>query len=95
MAPDKGAPLAVTCSDGVASCLAAATLAGMGYRDVWALDGGLAAWTAAGFAVERGLTGVMAPPNDVVPTGPDRGYADMMHYLRWEEELGRKYQVVQ
>ena len=93
--PAKDTPLAVTCSDGVASCLAAATLAEMGYRDVWALEGGLAAWTAAGFAVERGLTGVMAPPNDVVPTGPDRGYADMMHYLRWEEELGRKYQVVQ
>ena len=93
--PDRNAPLAVTCSDGVASCLAAATLAEMGYRDAWVLEGGLAAWAEAGFTVERGLTGVMAPPNDVVPAGPDRGYADMMHYLRWEEELGRKYQVSQ
>ena len=34
----------------------------------------------------------MTPPNDMVPAGPDRGYADMMNYLRWEEELGRKYE---
>ena len=90
--PDVTRPLAVTCSDGTWSCLAATTLAGMGYRDVWVLDGGMAAWTAAGLSVERGLTGVMASPNDLVPTGPDRGYADMMNYLRWEEELGRKYE---
>ncbi len=92
LAPDRERPLAVTCSDGEASCLAAATLAGMGYRDVWVLDGGMDSWRAVGLSVERGLTGVMAPPNDVVPTGPDRGYADMMNYLRWEEELGRKYE---
>ena len=35
----------------------------------------------------------MRPPNDMVFSGPDRSYADMMHYLRWEEELGRKYQA--
>jgi hypothetical protein len=33
----------------------------------------------------------MAPPADVVPAGPDRNYADMMNYLRWEEALGEKY----
>ena len=38
-----------------------------------------------------GLTGVMRPPDDVVPAGPDRGYADMINYLRWEEKLGHKY----
>ena len=92
LAPDRELPLVVTCSDGVASCLAAATLAEMEYRDVWVLDGGMASWMEEGLAVERGLTGVMTPPNDVVPAGPDRGSADMMNYLRWEEELGRKYE---
>ena len=24
--------------------------------------------------------------------GPDRNYAEMMHYLRWETALGEKYQ---
>jgi hypothetical protein len=33
----------------------------------------------------------MRPPDDVVPAGPDRGYADMINYLRWEERLGHKY----
>ena len=34
----------------------------------------------------------MSPPVDVVPAGTDRSYADMVHYLRWEEALGEKYQ---
>jgi len=33
----------------------------------------------------------MAPPTDVVPAGPDRNFADMQNYLRWEEALGHKY----
>ena len=43
--------------------------------------------------MEVGLTGVISPPNDNLPMGPDRGYADMVNYLRWEEELGHKYAV--
>ena len=42
-------------------------------------------------AVERGLSGVMEPPDDLVPAGPERSYADMIEYLRWEEALGKKY----
>ena len=34
----------------------------------------------------------MSPPTDVLPTGIDRNYADMVNYLRWEEALGHKYQ---
>jgi hypothetical protein len=34
----------------------------------------------------------MAAPDDVVPTGPDRTYADMVEYLRWEVALGKKYE---
>jgi hypothetical protein len=32
---------------------------------------------------------VTEAPNDVLPAR--RSYAEMMNYLRWEEELGRKY----
>jgi hypothetical protein len=47
-------------------------------------------WTAAGLPVERGLTGVTSIPNDVLPA--QRSYAEMHNYLRWEEELGHKYE---
>jgi hypothetical protein len=53
----------------------------------------MAAWRGAGLPVEQGLTGVMTPPEDVVPAGPERPYHDMINYLRWEEALGRKYHV--
>ena len=33
----------------------------------------------------------MRTPADIVFSGPDRTYADMQHYLRWETELGAKY----
>ena len=56
-----------------------------------ALAGGTDAWRQAGLPVEQGLSGVMSPPDDVVPAGPDRSYADMINYLRWEEKLGHKY----
>ena len=55
------------------------------------LDGGMEAWQKAGLPVERGLAGVMTAPTDVVLAGPDRNFADMQNYLRWEEALGEKY----
>ena len=93
LSPAKHSTLAVTCSDGVNSTLAGATLADMGYENVVVMDGGMAAWREAGLPVERGLTGIMSPPSDLVLGGVDRGYADMMNYLRWEEALGRKYET--
>ena len=94
VAPDKDTQIIVTCADGgVQSLLAAATLTDLGYTNVSALDGGTRAWQNSGRDVEVGLTGVMSPPNDMVPTGPDRGFADMVNYLRWEEELGHKYAI--
>ena len=51
----------------------------------------MAAWQQAGLPVEKGLSGVMAAPTDVVLAGPDRNFADMQNYLRWEEALGYKY----
>jgi rhodanese-related sulfurtransferase len=91
LVPSKDTPVVVTCLDGRASVLAAATLAELGYQRVAFLDGGMAAWQRAGLPVEKGLSGVMAPPTDVVLSGPDRNFADMQNYLRWEEALGSKY----
>jgi rhodanese-related sulfurtransferase len=89
--PARETPVAVTCLDGRNATLAGATLKELGYQSVAVLDGGMAAWQRAGLPVEKGLAGVMAPPNDVVLSGPDRNFADMMNYLRWEEALGYKY----
>jgi rhodanese-related sulfurtransferase len=89
--PSKDTPVSVTCVDGRAAALAAATLRELGYRHVSVLDGGMDAWRKADLPVERGLSGVMVAPTDVVLAGPDRNSADMQNYLRWEEALGQKY----
>jgi rhodanese-related sulfurtransferase len=89
--PSKNTAVAVTCNDGLSSALAGATLKELGYQDVSIVDGGMVAWQKAGLPVDKGLSGVMAPPTDVVPAGPDRNFADMQNYLRWEEALGHKY----
>jgi rhodanese-related sulfurtransferase len=91
IAPDKSAAIAVTCNNGQNAALAGATLKEMGYQDVSVLEGGIAAWRQAGLGVEQGLSGVMRPPTDIVPSGPERNFADMMNYLRWETALGEKY----
>jgi len=89
--PSKTTAVAVTCNDGKSSVLAGATLKGLGYPLVSVVDGGMAAWQKAGLPLEKGLSGVMAAPTDVVLSGPDRNFADMQNYLRWEEALGSKY----
>jgi rhodanese-related sulfurtransferase len=91
LAAAKNTSVVVTCLDGRNATLAGATLVELGYQDVSVLDGGMAAWQRAGLPVEKGLSGVMAAPTDVVLSGPDRSYADMMNYLRWEEALRHKY----
>jgi rhodanese-related sulfurtransferase len=88
---DTAAPVVVTDEDGDGVSLSAATLLDLGYRDVAALAGGTQAWHQQGRPVEHGLTAVARPPDDVVPAGPDRSFADMINYLRWEERLGHKY----
>jgi rhodanese-related sulfurtransferase len=91
LVPSKDTGIAVTCCDGCNAALAGATLQVLGYQNVSVLEGGQAAWQQAGLPVETGLSGVMRPPTDVVVSGPDRNYADMIHYLRWETALGDKY----
>jgi rhodanese-related sulfurtransferase len=87
--PSTSTPVTVTCADGLNATLAAAALLDLGYKHVTALSGGLDTWTKAGLPIETGLTGVTDPPNDVLPAR--RSYAEMLNYLRWEEDLGEKY----
>ncbi len=91
VARSKDAPVAVTCTDGLNSALAARALKELGYADVSVLDGGMKGWEEAGLSLETGLAGVMSSPTDVVLSGVDRSYADMVTYLRWEEALGAKH----
>ncbi len=91
VAPSKDAPLVVTCANDPSAVLAGAALKGLGYQRVAALAEGMQGWGRAGLPVERGLSGVMNPPNDVLTMGTDRTWAEAIQYLRWEEELGKKY----
>jgi rhodanese-related sulfurtransferase len=91
LVPDWTEPIVVTDVDTVDAYLAASTLREIGYHDVAVLAGGMPAWQSAGLPVEQGLSGVMEPPDDVLPAGPERSYADMIEYLRWETALGEKY----
>ena len=91
LAGSKDSSIAVTCTDGKSSILGGAALVELGYRDVRVLEDGMAGWRRAALPVETGLSGIMTPPTDVMYSGPDRNYADMMNYLRWETALGEKY----
>ena len=49
LSTDKGAKLFVYCRSGGMSAIAARALVKLGYTDVWNLDGGMIAWTEAGY----------------------------------------------
>ena len=86
LAPDRARPVVVTCGDGRASTLAAATLGALGYA-ARVLAGGTRAWEAAGRPLERGGTRLADEPDDLVPKPYERGRAAMEAYLAWEEAL--------
>ena len=52
--PNKQAPLVLYCGGGYRSVLAADSLRQMGYTDVISMDGGIKAWRAAGYPMEKG-----------------------------------------
>ena len=85
-------PIITICEDGRQSLLAARALLRLGRDGVSAVRGGMASYREQGLPIDLGLTGVMTPPNDILAFGPQRGYADMQHYLRWETALGEKYE---
>jgi rhodanese-related sulfurtransferase len=86
LVPDRARPVVVTCGDGRASTLAAATLGALGY-DARVLAGGTRAWEAVGRPLERGATRLADEPDDLVPKPYERGRAAMEAYLAWEEAL--------
>ena len=90
--PSKSTPVVLLSPEGRESILAGLALVEMGYENVASLEGGTRGWVAEGHPLERGLSGVMTPPDDLVATGSGRNFAGAIEYLRWEEELGRKYE---
>lgn len=52
--PNKQEPIVLYCGGGYRSVLAADSLRQMGYTEVISMDGGINAWRAAGYPIEKG-----------------------------------------
>jgi rhodanese-related sulfurtransferase len=77
----------VTCPDGILSRFVAPELAGKVKADVYVLDGGTAAWTAAGHQLEAGEARLASPPIDRYRRpyeGTEVPDSAMQAYLDWE-----------
>jgi rhodanese-related sulfurtransferase len=81
--------LVLTSEDGTLARFAAAELGTR--RQVRALAGGTAAWTAAGLPLETGMGPLASEPNDVAVSARDRPPEEreryMREYLAWEVDL--------
>jgi rhodanese-related sulfurtransferase len=87
---EAGRALVLTSPDGVLARLAAPEAAALWNGAVSVLDGGTAAWTAAGFALETGTTRMLDDVDDIyyLPYDhPDRVQQAMRDYLTWEVAL--------
>lgn len=51
--PDKNAKIVLYCRSDRMSNIAAKTLVGLGYTNIYNLDGGMVDWEAAGLTIER------------------------------------------
>lgn len=85
-------PLVLTCQHGEYAMYAAAAIEHeLDHDEVYALDGGVEAWTNAGLSTESGTREMRFTPRDVVEAPYEQGRNAMRSYLEWEEELGEKY----
>ena len=50
---DKNAKIVLYCRSGRMSAIAAKTLVGLGYTNIWNLSGGMVAWEQAGLPIDR------------------------------------------
>ena len=89
-------PFVTVSPDGVLAALAAPELTALTRRHVRVLEGGTAAWAAAGLAMETGLTNAASETDDIYRRpyeGTDNPVAAMQGYLDWEaglvDQLGR------
>ena len=79
--------LVLTSPDGVLARFAAPELAKLSGRAVSVLDGGTAAWTASGRALEAGFLNAASPDDDIYRRpyeGVDNAKEAMQAYLDWE-----------
>ena len=79
-----------TSADGVLARVAAADWAGVSPTPVFALNGGTAAWRAAGFPLEQGATRLACEPDDIRLRAREQGAnieEAMRAYLDWEINL--------
>jgi len=90
---DPGSAVLVTCEDGRASALAGASLRSRGIAEVHVLDGGLAAWRAAGRPLDQGRGALPAQVDDVHPHPSTIGEEAMRSYLTWEVDLDHSEDV--
>jgi len=89
----KHGEIAVTSPDGVLAGLAVRDLARFAKVPVRALEGGTAAWRAAGLPMATGAEQMANPPEDVWYRPYDRARdreAAMKEYLSWEVDLVRQ-----
>jgi rhodanese-related sulfurtransferase len=85
---DRNRPIVLTCRDGRQSAFAAQQMSEVGFTDISVLEGGLRAWSAAGYPMEQGLKSCLVEPNDVVLSPSVKGNKeDMQKYLDWELKL--------
>jgi rhodanese-related sulfurtransferase len=92
-APDRARPLVLVSSDGVVAEFAAAELAATTAIPAVVIDGGTAAWRAAGKPIDTGTRGALSPLVDEYRrpyVGPDVDPETMQAYLDWEYGLVRQ-----